>query len=187
VAEACAAAGCAYLFYLGAVGRVAGWGASVRTVFDLYRDDVLKKLGYGETPKTRREERDLWLAISQQLVFGDPPFTAPRAYKAPALARTVVTTTPSGLEIQISGGVGRIGRRFRQTYQVRLAGQTGIGAAGVTLSEILEAEEVYVWNSGRVGGVAQNPAGVNPLTFDLGPLPAAGTVEVVYEWLRVKR
>jgi len=82
LAQVAVLAGAAYVFYTGSVARAHAWGAQVRGAFDLYRGDLLAKLGYGWKPATPDEEREIWRTISRQMVFGDPPpgLGAPLAY-----------------------------------------------------------------------------------------------------------
>jgi hypothetical protein len=63
----------AFCLYRAAVGRAAAWGSLIEGAFDLYRDDLLKELGYGDKPVSRQAERVLWDRISRQIVFGDGP------------------------------------------------------------------------------------------------------------------
>jgi hypothetical protein len=76
----------AYVFYTGSVSSAHAWGAQMRGAFDLYRGDLLAKLGYGWKPATRDEEREIWMSISRQVIFGDPPLGlgAPLPYAPPA-------------------------------------------------------------------------------------------------------
>src|SRR5262249_41132653 len=42
-----------WLFYRFSVGQAAGWGEAVRAAFDLFRGDLLDKIGYHKLPTTR--------------------------------------------------------------------------------------------------------------------------------------
>lgn len=48
-----------------------GWGDHVKTVFDLYRFDLLKVMRIG-LPENREEERQIWIHISQSIVYRLP-------------------------------------------------------------------------------------------------------------------
>jgi len=61
----------ALVFYSFAVNRAAAWGDQVRSAFDLYRLDLLAKLGYSQKPLTYQEERAIWLKISSQLLYAN--------------------------------------------------------------------------------------------------------------------
>ena len=66
-----------YWCYEGAIGRAVAWGQMIKGAFDLFRHDLLKKLGYTTMPTTMSEERRVWRVLSQQIIFGDAP--RPRA------------------------------------------------------------------------------------------------------------
>lgn len=92
VAAGCAALGLAataiaYAAYVATVGAAAAWGAQVKGAFDLYRGELLKQLGYQYQIVTRQEERNVWRAVSRQVIFGDPLDGTPLPY-APLGARS---------------------------------------------------------------------------------------------------
>ena len=60
-----------FLFYRLSISQAVAWGSLVRGAFDLYRWDLLERMGFGLKPRTPIEERELWLGISRQLLFGD--------------------------------------------------------------------------------------------------------------------
>src|ERR1700687_2993822 len=74
----------------------------LRASFDLYRFDLLKQLGYKQTPTTRSAEQFLWTAISYQVSFGDILADEPQPYADPRFKPTV---SPEGLNIVTSSGV----------------------------------------------------------------------------------
>jgi hypothetical protein len=65
-----AAAACslaiAWLAYRSALGAARVYGELVRSMYDLYRSDLLAKLGFA-LPKTLAEERTLWHNLGQQM------------------------------------------------------------------------------------------------------------------------
>ena len=65
-----AAAACglaiAWLAYRSTLGAARVYGELVRSMYDLYRGDLLAKLGFA-LPKTLAEERTLWQNLSQQM------------------------------------------------------------------------------------------------------------------------
>jgi hypothetical protein len=69
--------------YLAAVTAAGVFGELVRSSYDLFRGDLLAKLGW-RMPATLRAERELWTALGQQLyrrgttVQGDAVLNAPR-------------------------------------------------------------------------------------------------------------
>lgn len=48
------------------------WGERIKAVFDLYRSDLLQKLGF-EIPLTWEEERNCWREVNQTFLYWDPP------------------------------------------------------------------------------------------------------------------
>lgn len=182
--ETFAALFCSFLFYRGAIGRAAAWGEEVKSVFDLHRWDLLKKIGYQQTPSTRAEERQLWEAITKQTLYGDPPFYPPLPYKVVPEARTTVSPDPPDLELQVSGGttVNWIGRRA-YTYQITNVDTKRRAARNVRLVEQLPADVEYVWGSARTNGRQCQVRGINPVEFQLGPLAVEETIEVSYSGL----
>jgi len=67
----------ARLFYVASIGQAASWGAQVKGAFDLFRWDLLKKLGYERPGISPEAERELWKHISQRMVYGNPPEGVP--------------------------------------------------------------------------------------------------------------
>ncbi|HEX8670661.1 MAG TPA: hypothetical protein VF710_02180 [Longimicrobium sp.] len=63
----------ARLFYVASIGQATAWGAQVKSAFDLFRWDLLKKLGYERPGITPEAERELWQQISQRMIYGNPP------------------------------------------------------------------------------------------------------------------
>lgn len=72
-----------YLAYRAAIPSAVAWGYEVRTAFDLYRDDLLRKLGL-QRPASVSKERSLWHRIFWFFTYEDyakkeglPPFDSP--------------------------------------------------------------------------------------------------------------
>ncbi len=61
---------CSLLLYRASLSSAAAWGNLVEGAFDLYRWDLLKKLGYSRVPQTRQSEVALWREISRQILLG---------------------------------------------------------------------------------------------------------------------
>jgi hypothetical protein len=66
-----------WLFYLGSLSSAAAWGGQVKSAFDLYRWELLKKIGYTDAPRDAESERELWTEISRRMVYGNPPAERP--------------------------------------------------------------------------------------------------------------
>jgi len=62
------------------------WGDLVKSVFDLYRFDLLEAMGI-ELPKTRDEERVLWTKVSQAMIYRLPNVLP--EIKSPAIKKDV--------------------------------------------------------------------------------------------------
>lgn len=177
---------CAALFYQGAINRAAAWGSAVKSMFDLYRWDLLKKIGYQQVPATRVEERALWDAITKQMQFGDPPFSPPMPYKKADVLppSTAVTPQPPDLGIALSGGVEPDWwGRCKYIYCVRNVDAQGRPAISLQLTIVLPQAVEYVWNSATVNGTPCQVTGLNPLLVDLGPLPNGEAVDVTWQVL----
>jgi len=58
-----------HLAYLGSISAASAWGAKVKGAFDLYRNDLLKQLGYDRLPSTLKEEKNLWDLISLRMIL----------------------------------------------------------------------------------------------------------------------
>ncbi len=65
-------------------------------------------------------------------------------------------------------------------YTVKVQNATAAAFAAVSLRDTLPAGFSYVVNSGRLGGVAINPAGAGAPVFNLGTLAATTTVTLTY-------
>lgn len=72
------------LAYEASIGQASTWGDQVKSIFDLYRWRLLQQMGYKQSPTTRAQERALWIAISRQIIYGDPPIGDPHPYDAPS-------------------------------------------------------------------------------------------------------
>jgi hypothetical protein len=179
--ETALAAVCAILFYQGSVGKAANWGAQVKSVFDLYRWDLLKKIGYQQAVSSRHEERDLWKELSAQFIYGDPLVDLPFPYASPAKARSLIEVIPADLEVELTSGVreGFFGRRTH-TYQITNKDGRGRTAERITLNELLPEGLAYMWRSAKKNGSRISALGTNPYTFAVGSLRPNETVEICY-------
>lgn len=173
-------AAAAVLLYRVAIDRAMDWGNLVRGAFDLYRRDVLKALGFKQEPRTLREERTLWSAISRQYGYGDPvdPNAATLEFdKAPAPAAPPLRVQPAE-NIHLARGVTPLAGGVRTVY-TRVENR-GTASVSVVLTDTLPAHQQYIWGSARVGAAAVTPAGVNPYEFAL-TVPAKDSVLLDYQ------
>ena len=181
-AEALAAAFCSYGFYLSGVSRAAVWGAEVRTMFDLFRWDLLKKLGHQQVPSDRAAERRIWTALTKQYLYGDPPpgMGQPLAYKDPAEPRTRLILEPSDAEISLSSGaLPCSGEECHFVHRV-FNGDSQRRTVCIQLVDSLIEGYVYMWGSAKVREKDSRPLGTNPLSIDLGAVAYGCEIEVSY-------
>jgi hypothetical protein len=96
-----------YWFYAAAISPAQEWGQHVRSAFDLFRAPLLAKFGITAAPATLQEERRIWHAITDQLVYPDAtPFAVPLRITPPsansrngvtvAVVRSVLHKTDTG-------------------------------------------------------------------------------------------
>lgn len=69
-----------YLFYRGSIGAAQAWGAQVKGAFDLFRWELLRKLGYERASMTPGQEKELWEEISLRMIFQELPGTTLQPY-----------------------------------------------------------------------------------------------------------
>ena len=66
------AIGLAFFAYRMAISSARKWGLAVKSVFDLYRYDLLEKLDI-DIPKTLDEEKEIWRELNQAFLYWDIP------------------------------------------------------------------------------------------------------------------
>jgi hypothetical protein len=172
----------AYWFYEGSIGRAVAWGQMVKGAFDIYRHQLLKKLGYDATPPTRAAERHLWQMISQQIIYGDtrrvhvPPLTADTSY---------VEVIPAWLSVTVHRSVELPDAVGKQRIHVTLANNdpSNHAVTKVALVERLPVNTDLIHSSVQPMVAVE---GVNPIRIPLGSLAAGATVAVQYEVVRYK-
>jgi hypothetical protein len=178
--ETLAAVLSAVLFYQGSIGKVTGWGAQVRSIYDLYRWDLLKRLGYQQIASTKPDERALWGSVSKQFIYGDPPTGSPLPY-VEEKESTCIKTEPADVQLEVTAGVGEwlFGNR-RYVYRVVNKDLLGRTAEQITWIETPPEGMAYVWDSAKKNGGQVEVTGKNPYSVSLGPLRANESVEFSY-------
>lgn len=175
-------AGLSYTFYFLAVPRAAAWGEMVKGAFDLYRGNLLRKLGYGSTPITLAEEREIWNILSLQVLYSDsprarvPPFTSPTCS---------AKGKPAYIELQVVRGVTRTAdpRELIINLRIENTGTPARTARSVVVTDTIPDQYDYLWNSAALGPRPVSVIGTNPLTFAIGDLPHGSPVELTYRIL----
>lgn len=166
----------AFVFYRFSIGRAAAWGMQVRAAFDLYREDLLKALGYQQQPQTVFEEKALWQPISTQLLYPD---TRPRPvpYRA---STTRVVASPAGIQLEISKELQLIALDGRIDVWLTVRNDDRRAAEKVLLVETLPEGYRYVLQSARWSGGEIPVSSLSPLEMAVPAIAAGTTLEVVY-------
>jgi hypothetical protein len=166
----------AAVFYRIAVRQTIEWGNLVRGAFDLYRNDVLKALGFTQEPRTQAEERKLWNDISRQYGYGDrvePP--GPTLQYRPS--SPPATECKPNEKIRMTRGVSALVNGIRTIYTRVDNGNAN--AAKVVVTDRLSGQQ-YIWGSAKAGAVVIAPEGMNPYEFAVD-VPANGSVVLKYQ------
>lgn len=134
-----------YLSYAWSVGRAAAWGMEVKGAFDLYRWDLLKQFGYNYAPRTRAEERDIWLEISEQIIYKDPAISPPLPYGP----QMMVEVEPQAIKVDVVKGISApdSNQSITVTFRIRNVDPNLSMATKVTISDPLPDGYTYVWDS----------------------------------------
>jgi hypothetical protein len=177
--EVAALGSIALLCYAVCPSKIAAWGGQVKSVFDLFRGDLLKKMGYTQVASTRQEERDLWREISRQIIFGDP--TAAGRQTLPYAERESQTTVVSGSgeALEVTGGVVKQQDGVLE-FHYRIKNRATDEAKNVLMTERLVDGYRYVWKSLKKGTQAWEFTGANPYAISLGDMAAGAEVEISY-------
>lgn len=181
--------------YRTSLGSAAAWGELVKGAFDLYRWELLKKLGYDQQPRTREAERALWRQITQQLIFGDRWVDLHRreprvAYASAAAlsARTSARAEPDGMGLQVLRAVEAASRNgtLRVVVEVTNDDEEGRTATGLVVTDTLPEGMEYVANSAGSDRHDVRVSGINPYHFHLGELPHGSSVVLTYSAWRAE-
>lgn len=185
-------------FYHSSIDRASEWGELVKGAFDLYRGELLKQLGFERRPAWLGEERELWEAISLQLIYADRPSGA--TLPAYASSGCFVRGRPAAIDLRVTRGVTpEPSGLVTVTVRVRNHNRNGLAATNVVATDSLPPGFDYVWMSAKLGRrrrQASPPAasppgddvqwgeaqmtGSNPYVFYLGRLEAQEEVFVQY-------
>jgi len=165
--------------YHAAVGRAAAWGEQVKAACDLYRRDLLARLGFVRPHQTLQEERDTWVRINRQLVYGDSTKTP---LPPLAFARTRVLAQPEGTDSLLTRGQALPARDGGVTITIAVANTSTVPLSRLVVVEELPPTAAYEWGSAS-GGVTVT--GTNPYWFTLDqPLAAGASFTFTYRQVR---
>jgi hypothetical protein len=169
------------VFYTGSIGQAAAWGDLVRGAFDLYRGKLLAQMGFTQKPADLREERALWMAISQQIIFGDPPAHTGIPLLRYADAGTFAVGSPA-----TPLDVSRSARQVEGGWQTCLAIHNPHDAPiqDVRVTDALPAGERYLWGSALSEGQALAVTGTDPITISVGAMEPDERRIVVYRSIK---
>jgi len=177
-----------YVSYVGAIPRANSYGAKVKGAFDLYRADLLKQLGYERVPKTLKEERSLWDAISLQMIYGDPPSGKDplTEYKA---SSTFVRSEPPFVDLEITRGLSRLETDGTITVMIKVKNIDikNRKANGVVVIDTLPDGIDYKWNSALVNNQTAQAVGVNPYRFTIGDMNSGDEAILIYRAIQRKK
>jgi hypothetical protein len=168
-----------YFFYRLSINRVGAWGSLVRSAFDLFRWELLEKLGYEKKPESRLDERKLWGEISRQIIYGDRYDKSMLSYsKDPAGSYPTARGAPGKAKLEITTGMTTSPGTDIVTFYLRVRNvDPHFAEANVVITEKLSDDYDYEWDSARVAGAAASVTGKNPYQFKLGHLlPAEETI-----------
>lgn len=179
----------AVLFYRLAINRAKAWGNTVKGSFDLYRWDLLKQLGYSRLPRTVKEERDLWLNISQRMTYGDSYLVPPAEYSP---RTTFAEAEPNFATLEIARGIDMPGETGELVVKLWVRNASPYNVTGVVITDTLADDFQYKWDTATVEN-ASSPghvvvvAGINPYRFSVGSLNINEKLTLTYKGLLVKK
>jgi hypothetical protein len=177
--------GLAYYLYRMSVGRAKVWGDTVKAAYDLYRWELLEQLGYKQKPVTRADEVWLWQNITKRLIYGKPPGKSDMDYNllesSPGLPASL-SVKPDRVRVNLTRGV--IAPRNDQAMTIFLHVQNlakDKDAAKVTIKDTLPEGFDYEWGSVNPRNVPVT--GINPYSFEIGPLAHEAEFTLTYRAL----
>lgn len=177
--------------YRGAIFQAKTWGETVKSSFDLYRNDLLPQLGYPDVPKTKQTERKLWDNISVQMLYGDLAGVPLTDYNAldPHTPTTHINVTPNEVKLTVLRSIKYLQREnvYQITLKIRNEDQNKQTAENISLSDTLLNNMILRWKSAEILDVESNTSnsivvtGVNPYLFEIGKLEFEKEKIVTYE------
>ena len=173
-----------YAFYRLSINRAHSWGLLVKSAFDLYRWDLLKKLGYEQRPKERKGERRLWTEISRQTTFGDRFDNRLLDYTEPPEAYPSVKSSSAKARFEITRGVKAGSNGDSLVVHLRVRNTASATANATTVSDRLPDGLDFEWDSARIGERKIHVWGTNPYKFYIGDLASKDEAILTYGAMR---
>jgi uncharacterized repeat protein (TIGR01451 family) len=179
----------AQLFYRLSVNRAKAWGNLVKGAFDLYRWDLLKRLGYSHMPGTVEDERALWHNISQRMTYGDT-YTVPPVEYAPRT--TLIKSTPSFASLQVGRGIEVPHETGELIVKLRVVNVGDYNARQVVITDTLPDGFQYLWDTASISNTSDptykvSVIGINPYHFTVGKIDILKEVVLTYRGLAVNK
>jgi hypothetical protein len=171
-------AGLSYWFYASAIAPAQDWGQHVRSAFDLFRSNLLSKLGITATPATLQEERRIWHSISDQIVFPNAvPLAVPLRVSPPAAfsENGVAVTVVRSVKAKLTSG-----STVSTPIQLTVKNATSTNAVNVVVTDNAPTQMEYLDQSLRPTGQVSVRRS-DPLEFTVMWVPAHGCVTFQYE------
>jgi len=176
-----------YFFYRLSINRAHAWGSLIKSSFDLYRWELLKKLGYAQQPKDRLEERNLWGEISRQVIYGDRFDKRMSSYnESSPLPFPLLQSETKDSKLEVTRGVKATGNVSVVYLRVRNT-DTNTLVKGITVKDRLADDLDFEWDSARVGNDKVAMSGTNPYEFRIGDLQPNAEAILTYKVINKKR
>lgn len=184
--------------YLGAVNQSRAWGETIKSAFDLYRNQLLEQLGYAAKPDSRAEERSLWDEISAQMLYGNPRSGPKLIYRQPAPptpAATRATGAPEDMPLSVLKSFDYSGKNScLVTVEVSNDGEAEKAVEDVILTDTVPAGWFYRTDSARLYEAGKSGSktsflsvvGANPYSFHLGSFGSLQKKRITYEILLLR-
>jgi len=177
-----------YFFYRLSINRVGAWGSMVKGAFDLYRSDLLKKLGYKHEPASRTKEREIWQKISRQIIYGDLDKTPMDYVDEAGPSYPSLSSTPAKAKLEVTKGVKVNSASDILTFCLRVRNtDPEIEEANVVVTDKLSDDFDYEWDSARVDTRSVPVSGVNPYHFKVGIIGTTQEIVLTYNGVCRKR
>lgn len=179
-----------FILYFQSISRAANWGEMVKGAFDLYRNDLLKLLGFGQQLKTKGAERSLWEKISMQMIYGDSPEGPRTGYEDAPDPAIFARGDPVDVQLEVTRGVAYqfADAVVQIALEIKNMDKGRRTARKVVLTETLPSDLEYIWGSARLNGrPVREVAGANPYRFEIGAIRPSDDLLLTYGAFRRKK